>query len=135
MIIFGFLAYFCLFFPTLILVAVRHKQYFVQVNGFKTTMGFSVAILTIVLLFTVGFKKIGKIIWVTLLLVAVWGLDAIMKDALPLSFTLWLGVILFTIFELPFNYFKKRNSNYVDQMDREEAKQVFAEEKKINGGV
>lgn len=136
MIIFLIVAYISLFMPLGILIIAKHNEYFVNVNGFKVTTGGCLAIVMVALAFSMGFKKLHKTIWATLLLAMVWFTQDILDHATPIIFCFWLGVVLFSIFEIPYSYFKKRFNNYVDQMDREEAKEVYAEErKKINGGI
>lgn len=123
------LAWIGLLTPISIWIGINFDKYIVQKSGFSVTTGGALAVLFVVLLLKYGIKKFGKVFWMTLLLMIVCCLDTIISDALPLTFFTWLGAILFSVFEMPKNYFKRKLNVYVDEEIREDARTTTRETK------
>lgn len=121
------LAWIGLLTPIGIWIGINFDKYIVQKSGFSVTTGGALAVLFVVLLLKYGIKKFGKVFWMTLLLAIVYCLDTIISDALPLTFFTWLGAILFSVFEMPKNYFKRKLNVYVDEEIREDARTTTRE--------
>lgn len=116
---FKVLAYIGLFSPLLILIIMNWNKYFVSNKaGLSVGTGGVMAILIGVLLVKVGFKKFNKVFWSTAFLLCVYCLNSVIQDALPITFTFWLGTLIFFIFEMPMNHFKKLLNIYVDEETR-----------------
>lgn len=125
--------------PISVWVGINFDKYVMNKSGFSVTTGGALAVLFIVLLLKYGIKKFGKVFWMTLLLMIIYCLDTIIADALPLTFFTWIGALLFSLFEMPKNYFKHKLNVYVDEEIREDARKstkevpVKPERKHTNG--
>jgi hypothetical protein len=125
--------------PISVWVGINFDKYVMNKSGFSVTTGGALAVLFIVLLLKYGIKKFGKVFWMTLLLMIIYCLDTIIADALPLTFFTWIGALLFSLFEMPKNYFKHKLNVYVDEEIREDARKstkevpVKQERKHTNG--
>lgn len=113
--LFTLIAYVLLFLPLLIWVLLNIDKYFVQTNGITVGLGAVMAILFAVLLLKYGFKKFNKVFWISFLLAIVFCLSSIVEDLLPITFFTWTGVVLFAIFEIPMNYYKKKYDTFEDE--------------------
>lgn len=133
--IFTSLAYIGLFCPLTVVLIKNWNIYFTQnKSAFSVGMGGIMAILMGVLLLKVGFKKFHRVFWATALLISVYCLESIIKDSLVIIFAFWLGVLLFSIFEKPMDYFKHRLSNYLDEVDRTHAREATRRKIEENTG-
>lgn len=121
------LAWIGLLAPLSIWVGINFEKYIVQKSGFSVTTGGILAVLFVVLLLKYGIKKFGKVFWMTMLLMIVYCLNTIIVDALPLTFFTWLGALLYSVFEVPKNYFKNKLNVYVDEEIRTEARNTTTE--------
>lgn len=110
------LSYIGLFTPLLVLVIMNFDKYFAQNKaGLSVGTGGILAILLGVLLVNVGFKKFNKVFWSTAFLVCVYCLNSVIQDALSITFTFWLGTIIYWLFEMPTNHYKKLLDIYVNE--------------------
>lgn len=126
--LFSFIAYVLLFLPLGIWVALNADKYFVHKSGMSVGMGAIMAVLFIILLLKYGFKKFNKVFWISFLLAIVACLNTIVEDLLPITFFAWIGVILFSIFEIPINYYRKKYNTYEDEETR-----TYVRNNNING--
>lgn len=133
--LFLILSWICLFTPILIVIIINWDRYFIQKSGWSVGMGGVLAVLLVVLLLKYGSKKFNRIFWSTAFLIVVICLNSIIQDALILSFTFWLGTLLFTILEIPTNYFKKRYDIYNEAITREEAKEEYRQQKEVDTDI
>lgn len=113
--LFSIISYTLLFLPIVVWVLLNVDKYFVHKSGMTVGMGGIMAILFIILLLKYGFKKFSKVFWVSFLLAIVFCLNTIVVDLLPITFFAWIGVILFAIFEIPMNYYKRRYETYSEE--------------------
>lgn len=127
--LFLILAWIGLLTPVGIWIGMNFDKYIIQKSGFTVSVGGILAVLYIILLLKYGLKKFGKIFWMTFLLIIVICLDTIIADALPLTFFTWIGVVLYTILEMPAKFFKKKLETYVNEEIRESARQSAKNQK------
>lgn len=128
-ILFAILSYGGLLFPILFYMMKQWDTFFVHKEGMTVSLGFIIALVMIVLLIRVGFKKIKGIIWATLFMLTITCLNPIIHSLKDISFVFWIGVVIFTIFAIPMNYFKNLLFSYVDEgvrtRSREETKSTI----------
>lgn len=128
-ILFAILSYGGLFFPILFYIVKKWDTFFVHKEGMTVSLGFILCAIMVVLLTRVGFKNIKGIIWATLFMITITCLNPIIAQLKYLSFVFWIGVVVFTIFEMPMSYFKGLLKSYVDEgvrtRSREETKKTI----------
>ena len=137
-VIFYAISYICLLTPLLVLCIINRDAYFVRnKSGLSVAFGGMLSVLFAVLLMKQGLKKINKALSATMLLVIVWCLQSIINDMLAVVFCYWLGICLFTIFEIPAKHYHKDLRVYhevaIKDVAREEIKQK-REQKEIENG-
>ena len=126
-------AYIGLFLPIVIVLIKNFDIYFTEnKSAFSVGVGGVLLGLGIVLLLKYGFKKVNKVFWSTLFWVIIICLETILKDAVVIATAVEIGVVLFVIFEIPMNYFKKRcevRRNEKDRMIANNEYETFLQEK------
>lgn len=123
--VFYAISYICLFTPMLVLCIVNKDTYFVKnKSGWSVAFGGALSVLFAILLAKVGFKKINKALTASMFLVIIWCFESIINDLLAVAFCYWLGIVLFTVFELPAKHYannlKIYNAEYIKDTAREE---------------
>lgn len=95
-------AYTCLFLPILILCLVNRERYFVMnKGGLSIAFGGILLIIYVVLLAKVGFTKLHQVVRASMMLVIVLCLQTIVNDLVYITLCYWVGVVTFSIFQLP----------------------------------
>lgn len=112
------LSYAGLFLPLIIMFGMNWDKYIVQKEGLSVSFGGMTFCLMLILAMKFGFKKFNELFWSTLLLITIYSLNSIIQDALPLTFCFWLGTVIYKIFEIPMNYYKKRCATIIEETDR-----------------
>lgn len=115
-------SYFCLFLPLCIMLMINYDKYFIHKDGMTVALGGILALVYVLLLVKIGFKKINKTLNISIFLAIVYCLDSILADAVPLTLALFVGVVLFDLLSIPTNYFKKRLEAYTDEEVRTTAR-------------
>ena len=131
--LFAIISYALLFLPITVWILLNVDKYFVHKSGMTVGMGGIMAILFIVLLLKYGFKKFNKVFWVSFLLATVFCLNTIIVDLLPITFFAWVGVVLFAIFEIPMNYYKRKYETYSEEEIRVHVRNEYSDTYKGNG--
>lgn len=131
--LFAIISYALLFLPITVWILLNVDKYFVHKSGMTVGLGGIMAILFIVLLLKCGFKKFNKAFWVSFLLAIVFCLNTIIVDLLPITFFAWVGVILFAIFEIPMNYYKRKYETYSEEEIRVHVRNEYSDTYKGNG--
>lgn len=122
-----------LFMPIGIWIGINFNDYIIQKSGITVSIGGVIAGLLVFLLIKYGVGKFHKIVWMSALLLSVFCLDTIIADALPITFFAWLGVLLFSILEIPTKHFKNKLAVYSDEATRTTArKEIIEEQETIN---
>lgn len=128
------LAYASLFTPILVLMIVNWNVYFVKnKSAFEVAMGGIIAFVYVFALVKVGFKNFNQVLSAGVLVVVVYLLQTIIQDAFLITLMYFIGVCCFKALEIPAKYFGGRLHSYVDETDRERARQEIRNEIKPNG--
>lgn len=130
---FYIIGFICLFTPLIILSIVNFDKWFASnKDAFSVGAGgFLVAIFT-VLLVKVGFKKLHKMVWFSFMLLIIFCLNSIIQDALVICFVSWIGVGLFSIFEVPAKHYKRLYLTWTDEEVRVEARKDKITNENVN---
>lgn len=118
--LFKTLMYVGLFMPMFILACVKFDEYFAtNKDSFSVAAGgFLIAIFT-GLLAKVGIKNLHKLISASFFVAIVWCLSSIFRDFLLISSMFWLGIAIYSIFEIPANYYTKILDTWTDEEIRQ----------------
>ena len=132
--LFKTLMYAGLFTPMFVLACVNFNKYFAtNKDSFSVASGGILIAIFTILLAKIGIKKLHKIITATFLVAIVWCLNSIIKDFLIISVMFWIGIAIYSIFEIPSNYYSKLlntwNDEEVRMAVRKESKNEIKEDK------
>ena len=124
------IAYICLLTPMLTLCIINRDVYFVKnKGGFSVGLGGMMSGVFIVSLMKTGFKKLNKAMSASMLLVIVWCFETIINDLLAIVFCYWLGIMLFTVFEIPAKHYKNNLTIYNNEVIKDTAREEIAVKK------
>lgn len=132
-ILFAILSYVGLFLPITFYIIKQWDTFFIHKEGMTVSLGFILCSIMVVLLTRIGFKKIKGIIWATLFMISVVCLNPVIAQLKNLSFVFWIGVVIFTIFEMPMSYFKGLLKSYVDEGVRTRSREEIKKNIQTNG--
>ena len=108
--------YLGLFMPMFILACVKFDEYFAtNKDSFSVAAGGILIAIFTALLAKVGIKKLHKLISATFFLAIVWCLNSIIRDFLVISTMFWIGIAIFSIFEIPASYYTKLLDTWNDE--------------------
>lgn len=113
------LMYVGLFTPMFILGCVNFNKYFAtNKDSFSVAAGGVLMAIFTVLLAKIGIKKLHKIISASFVVGIIWCLNSIIKDFLTISIMFWLGIAIYSIFEIPNNYYTRLLDTWNDESVR-----------------
>ena len=131
LLIFYSIAYTCLFTPLLVLCIVNHKEYFVMnKQGLSVAFGGILLLIYVVLLAKVGFTKLHQAVRASMMLVIMVCLQSIINDLVIITLCYWVGVVAFSIFQVPAHRAWEDLKIYRSERVRLEARTDMAETRK-----
>lgn len=133
--LFWTLAYLGLFLPICVYIGVNYKDFFTKKETLSIAVGGIMAIIAIILLIKVGFKKINQVWWAAMLVVISYCLDTVMEHMLYISCMIFIGTLVFAIFKEPAIYFSKRLETFTRVNDSKQAEKEYEAKQSTNGSV
>lgn len=133
--LFWILAYVGLFLPISIYVGINYETFFTKKETLSIAIGGILAVIAVILLVKVGFKKINQVWWSALLVAISYCLDTIMEQMLYISCMIFIGTLAFSIFKEPAIYFSKRLETFTRVNDSKTAEQEYITKHTTNGSV
>lgn len=122
-----------LFLPMFILGCVNFDKYFsTNKDSFSVAAGGILMAIFTALLAKIGIKKLHKVISASFVVAIIWCLNSIIKDFLVISCMFWLGIVIYSIFEIPANYYTKLLDTWNDESIRMDVRNSKRSEAKEN---
>ena len=113
------LTYVGLFLPMFILGCVNFDKYFTtNKDSFSVAAGGFLMIIFSVILIKVGIKKLHRVVTASFIVAIIICLNSIIKDFLVISCMFWIGIVLYSIFEIPATYYTKLLATWDDESIR-----------------
>lgn len=110
------LMYFGLFLPMFILACAKFNDYFAtNKDSFSVASGGILIAIFTLLLVKVGIKKMHKLVTTTFLIAIIWCFNSIIKDFLLIACMFWIGMFIYSILEVPANYYSKLLDTWNDE--------------------
>lgn len=105
-----------LFLPMFILGCVNFDKYFAtNKDSFSVASGGILMAIFTVLLAKIGIKKMHKLISASFVVTIIWCLNSIISDFLVISIMFWIGIAIFSVIEIPCQYYCKLLDTWNDE--------------------
>ena len=113
------LMYIGLFLPMFVLFCVNYDKYFAtNKDSFSVASGGVLMAIFTALLARIGIKKLHKLISASFVVAIIWCLHSIIQDFLVIACMFWIGIAIYSIFEMPNDYYTKLLDTWNDEETR-----------------
>ena len=105
-----------LFLPMFVLGCVNFDKYFAtNKDSFSVASGGILMAIFTALLAKIGIKKLHKLISASFIVAIIWCLNSIISDFLVISIMFWIGIAIYSIIEIPYQYYSKLLNTWNDE--------------------